>query len=159
MFLGLALYRLLKEVNRRWALLMGILVLSQVPISFLNEVNSLAALMLVRGAGFLNVFQESQRQALAMVFLNVHGQGIIVTEIFWGLWLFPFGLLVFRSGFLPRFLGVWLNVNGLAYPAVSISGLLLPEIQRPVSNMMFPSLLGEMATMLWLLIRGAKPVT
>ena len=126
MFLGLALYRLLKEVNRRWALLMGILVLSQVPISFLNEVNSLAALMLVRGAGFLNVFQESQRQALAMVFLNVHGQGIIVTEIFWGLWLFPFGLLVFRSGFLPRFLGVWLNVNGLA-----VSG---GQHQRPVAS-------------------------
>jgi len=156
-FLGLALYRLLRDVNQHRALLMLVLALAQVPISFLNEVNGLAALMLLRGGGYLAVFQESQRQALAMLFLNVRGQGIIVTEIFWGLWLIPFGLLVFRSGFLPRFLGVWLNLNGVAYLAVSFAGLLVPGSQQLVSKIVFPALLGEMVVMLWLLIRGARP--
>ena len=157
LLLALALFRLLKDVNQRWAVLMAILALMQVPIAFLNEVNSLAALMLERGGGFLTVFQESQRQALAMLFLDLHGQGLIVTESFWGLWLIPFAWLVFRSGFLPRFLGVWLNVNGLAYLAVSLTGLLFPENYKLVSKIAMPFLLGEMATMLWLLIRGARP--
>lgn len=156
-FLGLALYRLLKGVNQQHALLMGILVLAQVPIAFLNEVNSLAALTLVRGAGYLSAFEPPQRDALAMLFLNLHGQGVIVSEIFWGLWLFPFGLLVYRSGFLPRILGAWLIVNGAAYLTISFTGLLLPEAQHTVSSIAFPALLGEMAIMLWLVIVGARP--
>ena len=156
-FLGLALYRLFKGVNQQHASLMVILVLSQIPIAFLNEVNSLAALIILRGADFLSLFEKPQRDALAMLFLNLHGQGIIVSEIFWGLWLFPFGLLVFRSGFLPRILGLWLIVNGFAYRTISFTGLLLPQYQRTVSNIAFPALLGEMAIMLWLLIMGAKP--
>ena len=156
-FLGLALYRLFKGVNQQRASLMVILVLSQIPIAFLNEVNSLAALMIVRGADFLSLFEKPQRDALAMLFLNLHGQGIIVSEIFWGLWLLPFGLLVFRSGFLPRILGLWLILNGFAYLTISFTGLLLPQYQKMVSTNAFPALLGEMAIMLWLLIMGAKP--
>jgi hypothetical protein len=156
-FLGLALYRLFRGVSQQRALLMGILLLTQVPIAFLNEVNSLAALMLVRGADFLSSFDKPQRDALAMLFLNLHGQGITVSEIFWGLWLFPFGLLVLRSGFLPRILGAWLIVNGFAYLAISFTGLLLPQTQQTVSKIAFPALLGEMAIMLWLVIIGARP--
>jgi hypothetical protein len=156
-FLVLVLYCLFKGVNQERAALMVILVLIQVPLGFLNELNHIAALALVRGADFLSVFDKPQRDALAMLFLNLHGQGIIVSEIFWGLWLFPFGLLVFRSGFLPRILGVWLIINGFAYVAMSFTGLLLPPYQKMVSNIAFPALLGEMAIMLWLLIMGAKP--
>jgi hypothetical protein len=156
-FLGFALYRLLEGVNRKHASLMLILVLCQVPIAFLNEVNSLAALLMVRGSDSLSLFDTPQRDALAMLFLNLHGQGIIVSEIFWGLWLFPFGLLVFRSGFLPRILGIWLVLNGCAYLTMSFTGLLLPQYQKMVSNIVFPVLLGEMAIMLWLLIVGARP--
>jgi len=156
-FLVLALYRLFKGVNQQHASLMVILVLIQVPLGFLNELNHIAALVLVRGADFLSVFDKPQRDALAMLFLNLHGQGIIVSEIFWGLWLFPFGLLVFRSGFLPRILGVWLIINGFAYVVMSFTGLLLPAYYKMVANITFPALLGEMAIMLWLLIMGAKP--
>ena len=156
-FLALALYRLFQGVNQQQAALMVILVLIQVPLGFLNELNHIAALILVRGADFLSVFDKPQRDALAMLFLNLHGQGIIVSEIFWGLWLFPFGLLVFRSGFLPRILGVWLIINGFAYVAMSFTGLLFPPYYKMVSNITFPALLGEMAIMLWLLIMGAKP--
>ena len=156
-FLALALYRLLKGVNRQHASLMVILVLVQIPLAFLNELNHLAALLLVRGADFLSVFDKPQRDALAMLFLNLNGQGSIVSQIFWGLWLLPFGVLVFRSGFLPRILGVWLMINGFAYLAMSFSGLLLPQYYEAVFRIASPFLLGEVAMMLWLLIMGAKP--
>lgn len=91
-----------------------------------------------------------------MPFLRLHHQGVVANEIFWGLWLFPFGMLVFRSGFLPRFLGVWLIINGLAYLIISATGLLWPQYEQTVWNVAFPAMLGEIAIVLWLLIKGAN---
>ena len=113
--------------------------------------------MLVRGADFLSVFDKPQRDALAMLFLRLHHQEIVAAEILWGLWLFPLAILTYRSRFLPRFLGVWLIINGFAYLIISFTGLLLPQYEDMVSNIVFPALLGEMAFMLWLVIKGAKP--
>jgi hypothetical protein len=124
---ALALYNLLKGVNRRHASLMGTLVVVSVPIAFLNELNAIAALVLVRGADFLSIFDKPQRDALAMLFLNLHSHGCDVVEIFWGLWLLPLGLLVYRSRFLPRFLGVCLAIGGFAYVILSLAGVLLPQ--------------------------------
>lgn len=156
-FLVLVLYRLLKGVNQQHAALMVILAVVSVPIGFLNVLNEIAALILSRGADFLSVFEKPQLNALTMVFLNLHGQGIFVAAIFWGLWLFPFGVLVFRSGFLPRVLGVLLIINGLAYLADSFTSLLLPSYIRVVSQFtLVPELVGELSVMLWLLIKGAK---
>ena len=84
-------------------------------IDFFNVLNDAAALILVRGADFLSVFDKPQRDALAMLFLRMHDQEVLAAEIFWGLWLIPLAILVYRSRFLPRFLGVWLIVNGFAY--------------------------------------------
>ncbi len=157
-FLVLALYRLLKGVDQNLAVLMVILGgLMVTPIYFLNTLNDAAALMLVRGADFLSVFEKPQRDALAMLFLRLQHHGVLANEIFWGLWLFPFAILVYRSRFLPRFLGVWLIINGTAYLTISFTGLLLPQYEVTVSNIAFPALLGELAIMLWLLIKGAKP--
>jgi hypothetical protein len=156
-FLVLALYRLLKGVEQNLAVLMVILGgLLPASIDFFNVLNDAAALMLVRGADFLSVFEKPQRDALAMLFLRLHHQEIVAAEILWGLWLFPLAILVYRSRFLPRFLGVWLIINGLAYLTMSLTGLLLPQYENMVSNIAFPALLGEMAIMLWLLIKGAK---
>jgi Domain of unknown function (DUF4386) len=157
-FLVLALYRLLQGVDRRQAVLMVILGgVLPATIDFLNVLNDAAALVLVRGADFLSVFDKPQRDALAMLFLRLHHQEIVAAEILWGLWLFPLAILVYRSGFLPRFIGVWLIINGFAYLAMSFTGLLLPQHEEVVSNIAFPALLGEMALMLWLVIRGARP--
>lgn len=156
MFLVLVLYRLLKGVNQQQAALMLILALIAVPLAFLNEVSSLAALILFRGADFLSVFEKPELDALAYLFLRLYGQGIVINQIFWGLWLFPFGVLVFRSGFLPRILGVWLIINGFAYVAISFTGLLSPQNYNIVFRSAFPVLFGEMAIMLWFLIKGAK---
>ena len=157
-FLVLALYRLLKGVDHSLAVLMVILggVMPAI-IDFLNVLNDAAVLMLVRGADFLSAFEKPQRDALAMLFLRLHHQEILAAEILWGLWLFPLAMLVYRSRFLPRFLGVWLIINGFAYLAMSLTGLLLSQYEDMVSNITFPALLGEMAIMLWLLIKGAKP--
>src|SRR6202140_208298 len=156
-FVALALYDLLKGVNQRHASLMFILIVVSVPIAFLNELNSIAALVLVRGADFLSIFEKPQRDALAMLFLNLHHYGFVVAEIFWGLWLFPLGLLVYRSRFLPRFLGVWLAIAGFAWVILSLTGLLLPQYQDKVNTYLQPAILGEVAFMLWLVIKGAKP--
>ena len=156
-FVALALYDLLKGVNRRHASLMVILIVVSVPIAFLNELNSIAALVLVRGADFLSTFEKPQRDALAMLFLNLHRYGFVVAEIFWGLWLFPLGLLVYRSRFLPRFLGVWLAIAGLAWVILSLTGVLLPQYQGKVDTYSQPAFFGELAFMFWLAIRGAKP--
>ena len=157
-FLTLALYRLFKEVDEGLARLLVILgSLMVAPIYFLNTINDAAALLLARGADFLSVFNKPQRDALAMMFLRLHGHGILVNEIFWGLWLLPFGLLVYRSGFLPRILGAWLILNCFAYLATSVTGLMWPQYEQTVSNWVFPVMFGELAIMLWLIIMGAKP--
>ena len=156
-FVALALYHLLKGVNQRHALPMLILLLVSIPIAFLNELNSVAALSLARGADFLSVFDEPQRIALMRLFLNLRGAGFDVAGIFWGLWLYPLGLLVYRSGFIPRILGILLMVGCFAYLANSFTSLVLPQYEAAVSRWMSPIQLVEMLFMLWLLIMGAKP--
>jgi hypothetical protein len=156
-FVPLALYRLLKEVGHGLAIVMVILgSLMQVPIFFVNMVNDAAALLFARGTGFLSVFDEPQRDAFAMLFLNLHHQLDLANAVFWGLWLLPLGLLVYRSRFLPRLLGVWLMLACFAWLAFSFTGLLLPEHADKVFKMSQPFTLGEVATMFWLVIMGAK---
>jgi hypothetical protein len=156
-FVAVALYDLLKRVNQRQAWLMVLLIVVSIPIAFLNELNSIAALVLVRGTDFLSVFEKHQREGLAMLFLRLHGQGFVVAEMFWGLWLFPLATLVYKSRFLPRFLGVWLALAGLAWIILSLTSVLLPQYQGKVYAYSQPAIIGEIAFMLWLLIRGAKP--
>jgi len=155
-FLAIALHRLLGGVSRMLAGLMVSLILVSAAIGLLNEVNDLAALILFRGADFLSVFDQPQRNALGMLFLRLHSQGNFINEIFWGLWLLPFGLLVMRSRFLPRFLGVLLIVNCFAYVTASLTWLLWPSYGNVVFQVSLPALLGELWIMLWLLIRGAN---
>jgi hypothetical protein len=150
----MALYRLLSGVDKRHASLMVALVLVAAGVGFVDVLNSIAALALFHGADFLAVFDKPQRDALGMLFLGGHRQG--VDQIFWGLWLLPLGVLVMRSRFLPWILGVWLIISGFAYLTVGFTGLLLPEYAKMVSRIAFPALLGELAFMLWLLIVGAK---
>jgi hypothetical protein len=154
--LGFALYRLLRDVNRTWAWLMVAFVLVSAGVGFLNALNNIAALILFRGAEFLTVFDKPQRDALAMLFLRLHSHGHFINEIFWGLWLFPFGLLVFRSGFLPRVLGVWLMINCFGWLALSVTALFFPPYYETAFRLAQPVLFGELAIMLWLLIKGAK---
>jgi hypothetical protein len=126
-FVPLALYRLLDDVDHPAAVLMVILgSLMQAPLFFVNTMNDAATLLLVRGADFLSVVDKPQRDALALLFLSLHHDVDLFNAIFWGLWLLPFGLLVYKSRFLPRLLGVWLMLECFAWLAFSFTGLLLP---------------------------------
>ena len=154
--LGIALYRLLSSVNKTWAMLMVVFVSVSAAVGFLDTLNNIAGLILFRGADFLSVFEKPQLNALGYLFIRLHGQGIFMNELFWGLWLFPFGLLVFRSGFLPRFIGVWLIINCFGYVVLSMIALLAPDYYGAAFKWGQPVLFGELAIMLWLLIKGAK---
>jgi hypothetical protein len=156
-FVALALYELLKDVDRRQAALMVILIVVSIPMAILNEVNSVAALVLVKGADSLSVFEKPQREALAMLFLNLHGRGLVFCELFWGLWLLPLGYLVYKSRFLPRFLGVWLVLAGFGWVILCFSGVVWPQYADKLNTYLQPAILGEIAFMLWLVIKGAKP--
>ena len=154
-FVVRALSRLLVGVNKSHASLMVTLMLVSIPISLLNVLNEIAALTLIRGADFLSVFDKPQRDALAMLFLNLHFQGFMVAQVFWGLWLIPFGVLVFKSGFLPRILGVLLIIACFGYLANSLVafGVLPADV---VSRVVGQLTICELPIILWLLIRGAK---
>jgi hypothetical protein len=154
-FMVLVLYRLFKSVNERQAKLLVALVIVQIPTSFILGAFNITTLMILKGE-ILKTFELSQRQDLAMLFLKVSDYGVLALELFWGLWLFPLGILVYRSRFLPRFLGVWLIINGFVYVVLSFTSLLLPQYKDIVFNIAFPAMFGEVAFMLWLLIKGAK---
>ncbi|HST30616.1 MAG TPA: DUF4386 domain-containing protein, partial [Chthoniobacterales bacterium] len=138
------------------ALLMLCFVLASASVCFLNVLNDVAALILFRGGEFLVVFEKTQRDALAMLFLRLYSHGQFIAEIFWGLWLFPLGLLVYRSGFMPRFIGVWLAIDCFGWLALSFTALFFQEYYNALFGYLQPALFGEMAFMLYLLIRGAK---
>jgi hypothetical protein len=123
----------------------------------MNELNAIAALVLIRGAGFVAALAQPQREALAMLFLNLHHYGFVVAEVFWGLWLFPLALLVYRSRFLPRFLGVWLGIAGFAWVILSLTSLLLPQYVDKVFTFSQIGSFGEIVFLLWLLFMGANP--
>jgi hypothetical protein len=157
-FLVLAFYRLFEGVDRKLAVLV-LLFGGVMPgvIDFFNATTDLGALTAVRGADYLSVFSRAQQDALAMLFLRLSDHSNTAAELLWGMWLFPLGLLVYKSRFLPRFLGAWLILNGFAYVIVCFTGIFAPQYQAKVFNWSFPVLFGEMAFMLWLVVKGAKP--
>jgi hypothetical protein len=157
-FLAMAFYRLFKGVDQNLAALVVIFggVMPAV-LYFVGIACDLGTLMVMRGADFLSAFDKPQRDALAMLFLRLRDQQNTADEILWGVWLLPLAVLVYRSRFLPRFLGVWLTINGCAYVILSLTGILLPQYQDKVFNYSQPALFGEIAIMLWLVIKGAKP--
>src|SRR3989475_4428 len=129
-------------------------------INFVNVVSDAGALIVARsgsaaGACFLSVFDKPQGDALVLLFLRLHHAQIVAAEILWGLWLFPMGALAYKSGFLPRFIGVGLIINGVAYIVLSLTGLFFPDYQDKVFLFSQPALFGELAIMLWLVIKGA----
>jgi hypothetical protein len=152
-FVSLLLYQLLKPVNKTMAVLMVIFNLLGVPIVMLNELNRLAVLLLLHGADALTVFTPAQLHARVPLFLDLHTLGLNIAGMFWGLWLFPMGYLVFKSGFLPRIIGVLLMIGCFGYLIQSLAAFLLPNLD--VNIILFTSW-GELLLALWLLIKGVN---
>ncbi len=159
-FVALVLYRLFKPVSERAALAMMVLILLSFPISLLNVLNEIAALNFAgggRAAKVLSVLDTHQRDALAYLSLHMHDQGVFVAQVFWGLWLLPFGICVMRSGFIPRILGILLMIAGCGYVAGSLAELVLPQYSHAVGQVTLILAAGELPIIFWLLIWGAKP--
>jgi len=152
-----ALYVLLKPVNKNLALLFLLLNLGGVAVRFAIDLNYVAALLLSSGAESLKVFQTDQLQALAMAFLYLQKNGYWASQIFFGVWLFPLGYLVFKSGFLPKFLGVILMVHCVTWSTTSLLYFLYVPGYTAITNISFPlGFIAEFGLTLWLLIKGAK---
>ena len=154
-FLVMALHQLLKGVNRRQAALMVALVLVQVPMAFANTLCGLAPLVLSNGADYWSAFDKPQLDALTMGFLRLRGYGTDAVMALWGLWLLPLGILVFRSGFIPRILGVFLIIACFGWLAISATSLLFPAYSR-IANQFTALAIGELLIILWLVIMGAR---
>jgi hypothetical protein len=155
-FLVLALYRLLKETSHKQAMLMVTLVVISVATGFANTINQLGALIALSGADFLSVFEKPELDAIAYLFIRLNSWGIQIIQIFWGLWLFPFGLLVYRSGFIPKILGVLLMIAGFGYLLGSFMFQILPQYGDAFSTFIMVLEMGELPIIFWLLIVGAK---
>jgi len=158
--LVLAFYRLFRGVDRNLAV--QVVIFGGVMPAVLNLVgvaNDMGALTIARGTDFLAAFSKPQLDALAMFLLRLRDHQYTAAEILWGVWLFPLGILIYKSRFMPRFLGVWIVLRGLSYVALSLSGVMLPAYQHTLFQISQPAMFGELALMLWLLIKGARPLS
>jgi len=156
LLLPFALYFLLRSVNETAAKMMVVLAIVSVPISMLNLQNKYAVLTLINGAEHLKIVDQQQIYSQLMMLLKNYDHGILIVQIFWGLWLLPFGFLVYRSGFLPRILGVLLMLGCFGYLFSFVGNTMMPEYGATVIArfVRMPGSFGEIGTGLWLLIRG-----
>ena len=161
LLLLLALYKLLKPVNSIHAVLMLVFGLVMVPIMFVNDVSQFAALLLLNGDGYLTVFETAQLNAQVMFFLNLHKHGFDMTQIYMGLWLFPFGYLVFKSGlvyksgYASKIVGVLLIIGCFGYLIEFITLMLFPNFDMPMAEL---TSLGEVLAPFWLLFFAGKTI-
>ena len=156
LFLVHVLYELFKSVEKGQARLMVIFTVAGVSVAFLNTLNQYAPILLLSGAGHLSAFNPAQLQTLAMVFFDMYEHGIMIDEIFWGLWLIPLGLLVYKSGFVPKVLGVLLIIGCFGHLISFLSVFLFPGYSTILTPIAETIMLGELPIFLWLLIKGVK---
>lgn len=155
-FLTLALFRLFKDVDRRRAVLMAVLGLMPVPLYFANAFNDVAVAHLLLGSGASAGFDATQTTSLVGLASALHDAGINMLQIFWGAWLFPLAALAWTSRLVPRPIALWLGLNGVAYLALSVTGLAMPSWGKTVSLLALPFQLGEVAFVVCLLWRGMR---
>ncbi len=157
-FLVLAFYKLFKDVDQYWAVFLVISGgIMPAVIQLVNFVNSAGALMVAQHPSFLAAFDKAQQDALVLLFVQLGEHQITAAEILWGAWLFPMGILTYKSGFLPKFIGVWLVINGVAYVLLCAARVMEPELAEKLFLYFQPALFGELVMILWLLIKGASP--
>ena len=155
-FTALFLYRLLKSVDKTYALLMVVLVFVGVPIAMLNILNLYAPVFLLSGMDYLKVFDANLLNAQVMLFLNLYEQGTRIAGIFWGLWLIPFGYLIFKSKFLPKILGILLIVGSFGFVFEFLVYFLLPDYKVITYPGMAIGAIAELSTIFWLVVFGIK---
>lgn len=150
---ALYIYKVLRYVNEnnaKWILLFALIA---APISMLNELNSIAVLLLLKSHELAIIFTQSQLHSLVTIFLDLHRYGHQIAGIFFGLWLLPMGYLVFKSTFIPKIIGVFLIVTCLGYLIDFTTFFLYPNSGIIISEYTW---IGEVLMVLWLLIKGVN---
>jgi hypothetical protein len=154
-FMVLVLYQLFKPVHRMLARQMLVLGLVPIPMVFLNVLAEVAAGTFAAGPSWLHAFDRAQLDALALLAMQLHAHGLQLAAFFWGLWLLPLGLVMLRSGFIPKAFGWSAMAAGIGYVLGATSDLLVPALQSTLAMPAFALELGEPAMILWLLLGGA----
>jgi hypothetical protein len=158
LLLPLALYRLLSRYSTQAGVLMVGFAVVSVPISFINVLHQFEILSLLHAPDFMQTFSANQVNSLVMSVLDDHRRGLLLSKVFWGLWLAPFGYLVFKSGILPKLLGVLLMLGCVGYLVDFVGTLMFPGYQATIlaSFVGLPAAVGEIGICLWLLIMGVS---
>jgi hypothetical protein len=151
-----ALYVLLKPVNKNLALLFLLLNLGGVAVECLNALNLFAALQFLSGANYLSVFQTGQLQAMAMSSLDLYTSGFLIAQIFFSVWLLPLGYLVYKSRFLPKWLGLLLILDFFGNMSWFLQGFLIPDYKILAYPGNAISFIAEISLTAWLLIMAVK---
>jgi hypothetical protein len=143
-FVVLLLYKLFEETDKNLSVWMTVLALVSVPIAMVNELNNMAALLLQADPGRMKLF------------LDLNARGVTIASIFWGLWLFPLGVLIRRSGYFPGIIGLPVLIAGFGYTLGSFLKLLAPNLET-VLTVLNVMTFGEIVFLLWLVFRGVRP--
>lgn len=155
-FMVLVLYNLFKPVHRTLAQQMLVLGLVPIPMVFINVLGEVAASLVAGAPSWLAAFDKAQLDALALLFMRLHAQGLQLAAVFWGLWLLPLGLLALRCGFIPKVFGWLVIASSLGYVLGSITSLLAPQLAPVLDTPVFVLQLGEPMMILWLALVGAR---
>jgi Domain of unknown function (DUF4386) len=153
----LMLYRLFEDVDRNQARLMVALIGTSIAAQFAGFTFNVAPLILLNGEQYLSAFTRPQLESLAHASLSLSSKLVELLTSIWGLWLFPFAVLTFKSGFLPRFLGVLLILSGVAYVLSFLVAVAFPAQLETLNTFVFPFYFGELIVILWLAFVGARP--
>ena len=156
--LPLALYKFLNKVDKTYAILMVVFAIVSIPMSFVNQLNYMDILVLISDTEYLKVVDQSYLHSQVMLSLEAHYHGNLIAQIFWGLWLFPFGYLVYKSGFLPKILGIFLMIGCFGYLIDFCGSFLFSGYHDTIIPTVvgIPDSIGEIGICLWLLIMGVN---
>jgi len=155
-FSAIAIYRLLREVDHYLAVVTAVLMWIAVPIQLANLVNNMAPLVLASGSTYASAFSTEQVNGLIYLFLRLHAKGLDVAQVFWGLWLLPWGLAAVRSGFMPRWIGAAIMLAGVGYVLNSAVSIMVPQLSPVLSNYLLALGVSEIPNIVWLLGWGAR---
>jgi hypothetical protein len=157
-FFGLMLYRLFKEVNKTWSIVVLTSVLITVAIAVVNQLNNIAALVVLGKSDFLNAFGQEQLNAFTMIFMRLNNHGQALLEIFWGPFFFSLGLLIIKSRLVPKIFGFLLIIGSLGFPIYSFTRLLVPQFPSAIIIQItqFIMALASIPTIFWFLTKGVK---
>lgn len=152
------LYVLLRPVDKNLALLFLLLNTVGVAIHCVSSFPLISALLQGDAASGMQAFSAAQLEGMARLSINTYKTGFVTAQLFFSTWLFPLGYLVYKSKFLPRFLGVLLMLDGVGCMIWFLQGLLAPTMRAITYPGLAVSLAAEVGLALWLLVKGVKAV-